>query len=153
MFAQYVALPQILPQIKLKTKKFHVFIHTFTHISTWSVIYFSAFDAHIVFIWKIGCNIARWKSLFHYICSYLTGGCRCCSKRISIEIVFRMLLMWWGIHYNTTVFLEHLTKIKSYSKTLYNVSSVTSLSAVMNFEQVNRCMADWDGLSICNPRG
>ena len=29
------------------------------------------------------------------------------------------------IQYNTTVFLERLTKNKSYSKTLYNVSSVT----------------------------
>ena len=41
------------------------------------------------------------------------------------------------IQYNKTIFFERLTKIKSYSKTLYNVSSVTSLSAVMNFEQVS----------------
>ena len=41
------------------------------------------------------------------------------------------------IQYNTTVFLERLTKNKSYSKTLYNVSSVTSHTAVMNFEQVS----------------
>ena len=41
------------------------------------------------------------------------------------------------IQYNTTVSLERLTKNKSYSKTLYNVSSVTSLSAIMSFEQVS----------------
>ena len=43
----------------------------------------------------------------------------------------------YNTQYNTTVFLERLTKIKSYSKTLYNVSSVNSLSAVMNFEQMS----------------
>ena len=40
------------------------------------------------------------------------------------------------LQYNTTVFFERLTKIKSYSKTLHNVSSATSFPAVMNSEQV-----------------
>ena len=52
--------------------------------------------------------------------------------------MFLLAKIFYYIQYNTTVFFERLTKIKSYMKTLYNVCSVISLiSAVMNFEHVS----------------